>query len=318
MMIRGRSTENPVLLFLAGGPGGTEMGAMRRHLEALERHFVVVTWDQRGTGKSYGELDPTSTLTPQQAVSDTLEVTKYLRDRFGEDRIYLLGQSWGSLLGVLAVQRRPELYRAYRDTLDWARQNGKDDVAGTLTDIGPPRHESILEYEPALSYEHEVYPYDRRGNSEGEGGFSENLFVEEYTLLEQVHNLGAFLDTFSVLYPQIKHIDLRESAAELEVPVYLIQGRHEARAGPARRLVVSQALGAEQADARPRYLRASAAVRAAPAVCSRHGRHRAWRNAMMHNPAVSGTAFGIGGRTMPLPSACTTAIKGRHSSSLGP
>jgi pimeloyl-ACP methyl ester carboxylesterase len=246
MMIRGHRSENPVLLFLAGGPGGTEMGAMRRHLEALERHFVVVTWDQRGTGRSYGELDPTSTLTPQQAVSDTIEVTKYLRDRFGEDRIYLLGQSWGCILGVLAVGRRPELYRAYigtgqmvspratdrifyRDTLDWARQNGKDDVAGTLTDIGPPPYESILDYEPALSYEHEVYPYDRSRNSEGEGGFSENLFVEEYTLLQQVHNLGAFLDTFSVLYPQIQHIDLRESAAELDVPVYLIQGRHEAR-----------------------------------------------------------------------------------------
>ena len=68
MMIRGTSTDNPVLLFLAGGPGGTELGAMRRHGQALEKDFVVVTWDQRGTGKSYDSLDPTSTLTLQQAV----------------------------------------------------------------------------------------------------------------------------------------------------------------------------------------------------------------------------------------------------------
>ena len=68
MMIRGTSTQNPVLLFLAGGPGGTELGAMRRHGQALEQDFVVVTWDQRGTGKSYDSLDPTSTLTLQQAV----------------------------------------------------------------------------------------------------------------------------------------------------------------------------------------------------------------------------------------------------------
>jgi proline iminopeptidase len=246
LMIRGVSSDNPVLLFLAGGPGGTEMGAMREHLEALEEDFVVVTWDQPGTGKSYGELDPTSTLTLEQAVDDTIEVTNYLRDLFVQEQIYLMGQSWGSLLGVLAVQREPELYEAYigtgqmvspretdrifyQDTLEWARETGNEDLVETLIDIGPPPYDEMLDYEPALSHEKDVYPYDRSENSEGEGGFSENLFVEEYTLLEQVHNLGAFLDTFSVLYPQIQDIDLRESATELEVPVYLIQGRHEAR-----------------------------------------------------------------------------------------
>lgn len=113
MMIRGRSTKNPVLLFLAGGPGGSELGAMRNHSGALEDAFVVATLDQRGTGKSYGQLDPTSTLTLDGAVDDVVEVTEYLRDRFGQDRVYLVGQSWGTILGVLAVQRRPQLYRAF-------------------------------------------------------------------------------------------------------------------------------------------------------------------------------------------------------------
>lgn len=253
LMIRGHDRRNPVLLFLAGGPGGSELGAMRRHLQALERDFVVVTWDQRGTGKSYGALDPTSTLTLESAVADTIEVTDHLRDRFDRERIYLLGQSWGSTLGVLAVQRAPERYQAfigtgqmvsqretdrifYRDTLAWARATGEDDLVSQLTGIGPPPYTRILDYEPALSYEHEVYPYDVTGNSEGTGGFSENLFVEEYTLLEQLHNLGAFLDTFSVLYPQLQQIDFRRQVPTLEVPVYLLQGRHEARgrAEPAR------------------------------------------------------------------------------------
>ena len=129
-----------MLLFLAGGPGGTELGAMRHHGEALEEDFVVVTFDQRGTGKSYDQLEPTSTLTLDRAVADTIEVTNYLRDRFGQDKIYLLGQSWGTILGVLAVQQQPELYRGvrrrrpdgqprcatdqiiYQDTLAWARE----------------------------------------------------------------------------------------------------------------------------------------------------------------------------------------------------
>lgn len=116
MMIRGDSVDKPVLLFLAGGPGGTEMGAMRRHGQTLERDFVVATFDQRGAGKSYDNLDPTSTLTLDGAVGDTIEVTNYLRERFHQDKIYVVGQSWGTILGVLAVQQHPELYRAYIGT----------------------------------------------------------------------------------------------------------------------------------------------------------------------------------------------------------
>jgi len=252
LMIRGEDTKDPVLLFLAGGPGGSELGAMRNHLPALEGLFVVATWDQRGTGKSYSELDPTDTMTPDRMVADTIEVTNYLRERFDKEKIYLMGQSWGSLLGVLAVRQQPSLYEAfigtgqmvspletdrifYRDTLEWARAEGNAGLVETLTENGPPPYESLLDYEPALSYEHEVYPYDRSGNSEGDGGFSENIFAGEYTLLERVHNLAAFLDTFGALYPRIQEIDFRGSATDLEVPVYLIQGRHEAdgRAIPA-------------------------------------------------------------------------------------
>ena len=104
MLIRGRSTDSPVLLYLTGGPGGTDLGAIRRDV-TLEQDFVVVVWDQRGAGKSYGSLDPTDTFTLDQMVSDTIEVTDYLRDRFDQDKVFLVGQSWGSTLGVLAAQR---------------------------------------------------------------------------------------------------------------------------------------------------------------------------------------------------------------------
>jgi pimeloyl-ACP methyl ester carboxylesterase len=253
LMIRGRSVNKPVLLFLAGGPGGSELGAMRRHSQALEDDFVVVTLDQRGTGKSYDQFDPESSLTLDQAVSDTLEVTRYLRDRFGQDKVYLVGQSWGTVLGVLAVQREPQWFSAfvgvgqmvspavtdqmfYRDTLAWARQRGNTDLVATLIRNGPPPYTNMLDYEPALSYEQEVYPYSHDGNFEGAGQMGENIFVREYTLLEQLHLFGGFLDTFSVLYPQIQSLDFRTQVTSLGVPVYLAQGAHEAtgRAEPAR------------------------------------------------------------------------------------
>ena len=246
LMIRGTSTDNPVLLFLAGGPGGSELGAMRRHLPGLEQHFTVATWDQRGSGTSYAELDPTDTVTLDGYVSDTIELTNYLRDRFGTDDIYLLGQSWGTTLGVLAVQERPELYRAfigtgqmvsqratdrifYDDTLAWATRTGNEGLLEQLRAAGPPPYESMFPYETALAHEQDVYPYDHSGNSEGAGQMSENLLVEEYGLIDQVHALGAFMDTFAALYPQLQDIDFRQSATDFEVPMFFVQGAHEAR-----------------------------------------------------------------------------------------
>lgn len=145
VMIRGYNVDNPVLLYLSGGPGQTDLAYSRVLFDDLTRDFVVVGWDQRGTGKSYAALDPTSTLTLDQAVADTIELTNYLRERFGEEKIYLTGESWGTTLGVLAVQRQPELYyafiasgqmvsqretdrRLYQDVLDLAERTGDTEL----------------------------------------------------------------------------------------------------------------------------------------------------------------------------------------------
>jgi proline iminopeptidase len=245
MMIRGQSTKNPVLLFLAGGPGGSEMGALRNHLQKLEERFTVVTFDQRGTGKSYPELDPAATLTLAGAIDDANAVTNYLRNRFQQEKIYLSGQSWGSSLGVLALQKQPSAYRAfigvgqmvsqlatdrifYEDTMAWARRTKRNGLASKLLKIGPPPYANMLNYESTLSFEHEMYPYDNTKNSEGEGGFSENFIVNEYTLIDQVHLLGGFMDTFSVLYPRIQNLDFRINAKSFSVPMYFVQGAREA------------------------------------------------------------------------------------------
>jgi pimeloyl-ACP methyl ester carboxylesterase len=242
LMIRGRDTADPVVLHLAGGPGGTDIGAMRADA-GLETHFVVATWDQRGTGKSYQALDPVDTLTLERAIEDTIEVTGYLRERFGQERIYLTGNSWGTLLGVHAVQRRPELYHAWigtgqmvspratdvmfwEDTIAWAERVGDVTLAAKLRANGPPPYPDIRLYEAALSHEHDWNPYPA---FDADRELPTTLFVPEYDLMDRVNGLRAFLDTFSVLYPQLQDIDLRQDAPGLEVPVYIVAGAHEAR-----------------------------------------------------------------------------------------
>lgn len=242
VMIRGQSVDNPVLLYLTGGPGGTEMGAMRADT-GLEQGFVVATWDQRGAGKSYAALEPLDTLTLDQAVEDTIEVADYLRTRFDEDKVYLVGNSWGSTLGVLAVQQRPDLFHAFvgagqmvsqretdimfwEDTLAWAERTNREGLAETLRENGPPPYADVTRYEYATSYEHDWNPYPEFDPSNEMPAI---LFVPEYTWMDRLNGFRGFFDSAAVMYPQLQNIDFRETATELAIPFYMVVGEHEAR-----------------------------------------------------------------------------------------
>ena len=105
MFIRGENPQNPVILYVHGGPG-TPMLQFISYLEKLlkserlEKYFTICYWDQRGSGMTYSKSTDPSTMTVEQMIEDTHEVTEYLKSRFVQDKIYLLGHSWGSYLGV--------------------------------------------------------------------------------------------------------------------------------------------------------------------------------------------------------------------------
>ena len=112
MFIKGKDTTKPVLLFLHGGPGMPGYFLDGTHPTGLENDFVVVWWDQRGAGLSHRGV-PRASMTMDQMISDTIAVTDYLRRRFHQDKIYLIGHSWGSFLGIQAAAQAPQLYHAY-------------------------------------------------------------------------------------------------------------------------------------------------------------------------------------------------------------
>lgn len=113
MIIKGNDMENPVLLFLSGGPGIPECFLDYQYPTFLEDEFIVCFFDWRGTGLSYGKSVTPESMTRRQFIADTFEVTEYLRERFETDKIYLAAHSFGTSIGIQAIAERPELYKGY-------------------------------------------------------------------------------------------------------------------------------------------------------------------------------------------------------------
>ncbi len=111
--ISGTNENNPVLLFLHGGPGNSAMGYAHKFTNELQKHFLVVLWDQREGGKTVKLNSSTTPLTISLMESDGVEMINYLRARFSQNKIYLMGHSWGGFLGLKIAVDHPELLEAY-------------------------------------------------------------------------------------------------------------------------------------------------------------------------------------------------------------
>jgi pimeloyl-ACP methyl ester carboxylesterase len=113
ILLRGGDPSNPVLLWLHGGPGGAQMPLTHALDSDLEQKFVVAHWDQRGAGKSNHSGFDEKTMTFDQFLSDAHELVQYLKQRFHQDKIFLLGHSWGTQLGIELSKNYPEDFHAF-------------------------------------------------------------------------------------------------------------------------------------------------------------------------------------------------------------
>ena len=243
--IRGHDAGNPVLLFLAGGPGGSQLTTARHTLAELEEHFVVVNWEQPGAGKSYNAVDRAS-LTPARYVSDGHALVLYLRERFGVDKVYVLGESWGSALGIMLVQRYPDLFHAhigtaqmvdfletdlvdYQFALDWAKERGDTRKVAQLEAQGPPPYYGDDVAWQQVTYLKDTYAYmNQDPNVITNFNTPRDLASPEYGLLDKVNWVRGPLTTLGVVYQQLWDVDFRTQAPTLDVPVYFLIGRHDA------------------------------------------------------------------------------------------
>ncbi|MDR1796256.1 MAG: alpha/beta hydrolase [Clostridiales Family XIII bacterium] len=127
IQIRGQDRSNPVVLLLHGGPGQPE--ALQYYLwqKPLQADFTFVDWDQRGAGNTYYENDGDCGVVDQaRLVQDIDEIVDYLREEFGQEKIIIVGHSFGSTIGVRYVQAHPEKVRHYF---------GVGQMAGSLSEM---------------------------------------------------------------------------------------------------------------------------------------------------------------------------------------
>src|SRR5467141_3603659 len=155
--IRGTDRRNPVLLHIHGGPGYISIPMSWWFSRGWEEYFTVVQWDQRAAGKTHLLTHPATiapTLTRERMIADTEEMAAWVRRELGKDKIFVLGHSWGSFLGLQLAEHHPEwLYayigvgqlidgpeserRGWRFAMDAARHAGNADAIRELEAIAP-------------------------------------------------------------------------------------------------------------------------------------------------------------------------------------
>ncbi len=238
VLLRGVDRRNPLILYVHGGPGSAHLVAAPGYSHELEKRFVVAHWDQRGAGASCSNVD-WSTLSLERIVEDTIELSAKL----GAGRkIFLLGHSWGSLVGAIAVQRRPDLYYAYVGTgqlvhrdrqeqisYDWvveqARRANNQDALTELATIHPPyttQAEFSLQRGWLGEFDGEIYQTERAREF-----LPAAIFGREYSLLTRLRYQSCFKKSLEQLLQDRLRVDLFTNIPRLEVPVFLFTGRHD-------------------------------------------------------------------------------------------
>ena len=242
LLLRGENRRNPIVLFLHGGPGTAQISFARRWLKELEKDYVVVNWDQRGAGLSYSSAVPKESMTIEQFIEDTRAVSELLLEWFGQEKLFLVGHSWGTALGTLTAARYPHLFHAYigmgqvaamadneavsyRFTLETARQRGLTKAVRELERIGPPPY-SLKALGIQRKWLGRFGGVTHRGSME-RLVVAAMLMSTEYTLADVVRFARGAQFSLAHLWDELMTINLPVQVPHLEMPVYYIVGRHD-------------------------------------------------------------------------------------------
>ena len=246
--VRGRDRRNPILLFIHGGPASTEMPVSWLYQSGWEDYFTVVQWDQRGAGKTYVANDAAAvepTITQERMVADGEEMVAWLREHYGKRRIFVLGHSWGSIMGLEIARKHPDWLHAYigmgqmiygRDNerlgYEWATKAAHADhnaeAVKQLAAIAPyPRADGTVSVEQIIVQRTWVIHYGGLTWGRPDFDYAQDAarFSPDYTRkeLSPEDGIGQSLPR---LLPAMMAWDVR-NVTHLDCPVFIFAGRHD-------------------------------------------------------------------------------------------
>ncbi len=246
--IRTANAALPVLLFIHGGPGVCDRHWVLKYQSGLAEKATMVCWDQRGAGLSYDKaLDPKE-MTIERMVDDASELVDLLRARFKQEKIFIVGHSWGSLLGALLAQKRPDALRAYIGmgqfvngdeneaisytfVLDEAKKRGDKKALKDLARIGAPVKGHYKSRDDLMVQRNLMTKYGGGCYEEKESIWTSMIIpllkTPEYKLGELWGYYKGTFFSLDALWESVVDCDLFKQIPALDIPVYLTEGRHD-------------------------------------------------------------------------------------------
>jgi pimeloyl-ACP methyl ester carboxylesterase len=247
MFIIGKNVDNPILLFVHGGTAMPEYFLTQNYPTGMEEYFTICWWDRRNAGLSYSANAPPETWTVEQSIADTLEVTNYLRSRFHKDKIYMMAHSGGSLIGIQAAARAPELFHAYIGVGQMSYQLQSEILSyeymvKRYKEIGNARMVEQLEAAPPTmsvplpaaymkvrdSAMHDLgvgTTHDMK--SVMTGVFLASWLFREYTVGEKLALWRGKFASDKLLWDKMISTDLTQQVQKLDLPVYFFHGKYD-------------------------------------------------------------------------------------------
>jgi len=240
LYFRGQNIDNPVILFLHGGPGFPTMPFLHDFQFDWEPYFTVVHWDQRNGGRTFHLSDPNKirdTLSFQQVLVDASEVTQHIRNTLNVDQITVLGYSWGSVLGAALVQAYPQYFNAYIGLGQVVNMRENERVGFEKLLQAAPELETLAPYPPDRPFDEafisaltEVRRHQvRHGLATGtELSSILTLMTSPYYPLRErflpLNNLHYQKPLLRFLFDEF---DLRNFGTNYEMPVFFISGARD-------------------------------------------------------------------------------------------
>jgi pimeloyl-ACP methyl ester carboxylesterase len=250
--LKGNDRDNPVVLFLHGGPGDALSPYADAMFRGWEKDFTLAQWDQRGAGRTFGKNGPSiePTMTVERMAADGVEVAEFLTKHLDKKKVVICGGSWGSILGIYMAHARPDLFYAYvgsaqmvntrknelasyQRVLELARASGDQQAITALTAIGPPPWDALFKSWPVFRKWRLAYQAKKATAPSASMAIS-----PEYASPEERAQCAA-ADDFSFehfwglkMSGPLEGVDLPALGTDFAIPIFILQGQEDLTALP--------------------------------------------------------------------------------------